>query len=195
MRRRVTRCRGGTTTRRTTSPTFSARWRRGSTWWRTRSSATARPSAATLPTTLTSTARWRRGMRRHRRSRGELRLTQGERSMSIFSRRHFMKTTGAVVAAASVGAPRLGATPLRMAIGLQLYSVRDLLPKDFDGTLAKVRAAGYTEVEAAGYDDRTAKAFRTAMDQAGLRCVSTHHALPLLLEKGDELIDYGHMLG
>jgi sugar phosphate isomerase/epimerase len=109
------------------------------------------------------------------------------------SRRSFLKATAAV--AVSTGALRLAAKPLGLPIGLQLYSVRDLLPKDFDGTLAKVRADGYTEVEAAGYWDRTAPDFRNAMDKAGLRCTSTHHTLALLLEHGDELIEYGHVLG
>jgi hypothetical protein len=74
--------------------------------------------------------------------------------------------------------------PLGLPIGLQLYSVRELLPKDFDGTLAKVRAAGYTEVEAAGYYDKTAADFRKAMDKAGLRCISTHHRWPCCSQLG-----------
>jgi len=115
--------------------------------------------------------------------------------MSNSSRRSFLKATAAVAAAASVGAGRLAAKPLGLPIGLQLYSVRELLPKDFDGTLAKVRSAGYTEVEAAGYYDRTAKDFRKAMDKAGLRCTSAHHTLALLLAHLDELIEYGHALG
>ncbi len=115
--------------------------------------------------------------------------------MSNTSRRTFLKATAAVAAAATAGAGRLAAKPLRLPIGLQLYSVRELLPKDFEGTLAKVRADGYTEVEAAGYYNRTAADFRKAMDQAGLRCTSTHHALVPLLEHGDELIEYGHALG
>jgi sugar phosphate isomerase/epimerase len=82
-----------------------------------------------------------------------------------------------------------------MPIGLQLYSVRELLTKDFGGALAKVRGAGYTEVEAAGYYDRTAAEFRRAMDQAGLRCVSTHHPLSVLKPRLGELIEYGHELG
>jgi sugar phosphate isomerase/epimerase len=106
-----------------------------------------------------------------------------------------MKTTAAVAAIAGVGVGRLAAKPLGLPIGLQLYSVRELLPKDFDGMLAKVRAAGYTEVEAAGYFDRTAAVWRQAMDQAGLRCISTHHALALLQAHQDELIEYGHALG
>ena len=36
-------------------------------------------------------------------------------------------------------------------IGLQLYTVRDQLKADFDGTIAKVASMGYKEVEFAGY--------------------------------------------
>jgi sugar phosphate isomerase/epimerase len=115
--------------------------------------------------------------------------------MSIASRRSFLKASGAVAAATVVGADRLSAAPLKFPIGLQLYSVRELLPKDFDGTLAKVRADGYTEVEAAGYYDKPAPEFRKAMDKAGLRCVSTHHPLGVLRPRLDELIEYGHTLG
>jgi sugar phosphate isomerase/epimerase len=115
--------------------------------------------------------------------------------MGNTSRRTFLKTTAAVAAVVSAGAGRLSAKPLGLPIGVQLYSVRELLPKDFDGTLAKLRAAGYTDVEAAGYYDRTAAEFRKSMDKAGLRCTSTHHTLELLLAHGEELIQYGHELG
>jgi sugar phosphate isomerase/epimerase len=122
-------------------------------------------------------------------------MFQENEFMSDTSRRNFLKTTAAVAAAAGAGSIRLAAKALGLPIGLQLYSVRELLPKDFDGTLAKVRAAGYTEVEAAGYYDRTAVDFRNAMDKAGLRCTSTHHPLALLQAHQDELIEYGHTLG
>ncbi len=115
--------------------------------------------------------------------------------MSNTSRRTFLKATAAVAAATCAGAARLAAKPLALPIGLQLYSVRDLLPKDFAGTLAKVRAAGYTEVEAAGYYKKSAAEFRQSMDTAGLRCVSTHHSMADLKGKTAELIDYGHRLG
>jgi len=115
--------------------------------------------------------------------------------MSIASRRSFLKASSAVAAATVVGADRLSAATLKFPIGLQLYSVRELLPKDFEGTLAKVRADGYTEVEAAGYYDKPAAEFRKAMDKAGLRCVSTHHPLGVLRPRLDELIEYGHTLG
>ena len=106
-----------------------------------------------------------------------------------------MQASSAVAAAAVLGADRLAAKPLSLPIGLQLYSVRELLPKDFDGTLHKLHEIGYVEVEAAGYYDRTAPEFRKAMDQAGLRCVSTHHPLAPLRAHLDEFIEYGHTLG
>jgi len=77
----------------------------------------------------------------------------------------------------------------------QLYSVRELLPRDFDGTLRQVRAAGYTEVEAAGYFNKTRRSFKKSMDGAGLRCVSTHHPMALLQPHLDEYIEYGKALG
>jgi sugar phosphate isomerase/epimerase len=115
--------------------------------------------------------------------------------MSIGSRRDFLKTTAAVAAVSSAGLGKLAAAPLKMPIGLQLYSVRDLLPKDFEGTLHKVAADGYTVVEAAGYYHKTAPEFRKAMDDAGLRCVSTHHAMGDLRAHLDEHIEYAHTLG
>jgi sugar phosphate isomerase/epimerase len=115
--------------------------------------------------------------------------------VTSYSRRMFLKASGAAVAATSMGARRLNAASLDMPVGLQLYSVRDLLPKDFDGTLRKVAAAGYKNVEAAGYYHKTAAQFKQAMDQAGLRCVSTHHSMSELSPHLDELIEYGHNLG
>jgi sugar phosphate isomerase/epimerase len=113
----------------------------------------------------------------------------------MISRRSFLKTTGAVVAASCVGAERLSAKTLKLPVGLQLYSVRDFLPKDFDGTLAKVHAAGYEVVEAAGYYKKTAPEFKKSIENAGLKVVSTHHPLGALLGHEDELIEYGHTLG
>jgi sugar phosphate isomerase/epimerase len=59
-------------------------------------------------------------------------------------------------------------------VGLQLWSVRKALSKDFNGTLAKVRAMGFEEVEAAGLYDRSPLKFRAALEKAGLRCQSVH---------------------
>jgi sugar phosphate isomerase/epimerase len=110
------------------------------------------------------------------------------------TRRDFVRLSAGAVASCAV-AGRLAAKPLRTPIGLQLYSVRELLPQDFEGTLRKVSAAGYKEVEAAGYYGKPAKEFRAAMDRAGLRCVSTHHSMAELVQRLDMLIEYGNQLG
>jgi sugar phosphate isomerase/epimerase len=122
--------------------------------------------------------------------------------MSLTSRRTFLKATGAVAAAASMGIDKLVAAPPNMPIGIQLYSVRSLLSKGGNPTddqlntvLGQVRTAGYTVCEAAGYYGRTAPELRKSLDNAGLRCLSTHHGLGQLREQLDELIEYGHTLG
>jgi sugar phosphate isomerase/epimerase len=97
--------------------------------------------------------------------------------------------------AACAGACRLPARTLNLPVGLQLYSVRNLLPRDFDGTLVAVRAAGYSVVEAAGFYDRSAASFRKSMDAAGLRCVSAHYPLALLEAELDPTLDYATALG
>ena len=40
-------------------------------------------------------------------------------------------------------------------VGLQLYTVRGTMKTDFEGTIAKVAATGYKEVEFAGYFDQS----------------------------------------
>jgi sugar phosphate isomerase/epimerase len=117
--------------------------------------------------------------------------------MRRISRRTFFKTATASAACAAVwgSAPLLMANPLGLPLGLQLYSVRDLLPKNFEETLQQLAKIGYTEVEAAGYFGHSAKEVKQAMDQAGLHCVSAHYSMTDLLPKVDETIQFGNVLG
>jgi sugar phosphate isomerase/epimerase len=115
--------------------------------------------------------------------------------MTSSSRRDFLKASGAVSAAALLGGRSLMAAPLDKPIGLELYSVRNLLPKDFDGTLRQVSDAGYKEVEAAGFYNKPAAEFRLAMDKAGLKCISAHYTLTDFRTKLDEMLDYAHGVG
>jgi sugar phosphate isomerase/epimerase len=115
--------------------------------------------------------------------------------MSHSSRRTFLKAAGALTAAACVSGQRMAADTVHLPLGLQLYSVRNQLPKDFEGTLHQLSAIGYKEVEAAGYFNKTAAEFRHSLDQAGLRCVSTHHALAQLKPQLDQWMEYGHTIG
>jgi sugar phosphate isomerase/epimerase len=60
-------------------------------------------------------------------------------------------------------------------IGLELYTVRNLTPKDYEGTLAKVAEIGYKEVEpASDYAGMEPKQFRAMLDRFGLSMPSTH---------------------
>src|ERR1700723_3028876 len=98
--------------------------------------------------------------------------------MPRISRRTFLKTASASVACSALwsSAPWLMANALDLPLGVQLYSVRDLLPKDYEGTLKQLGAIGYREVEAAGFFDHTPSQVKQAMDQAGLHCVSAHYS-------------------
>src|SRR5436305_14017635 len=60
------------------------------------------------------------------------------------------------------------------AIGVQLYSVRGDMKKDFDGTLAKVAQIGYKEVELAGLFGHSPQEVRTTLDKNGLTAPSAH---------------------
>jgi sugar phosphate isomerase/epimerase len=100
-------------------------------------------------------------------------------------RRAFIQTLGAA-AAGSVFIPT--APPFKSAkkldrIGLELYAVRRAMQKDPDGTLAAVRAAGYTDVEllwSFGNFGRSTQQVVAALKQNGLRAPSAHIS-PILL--------------
>ncbi len=117
--------------------------------------------------------------------------------MHPISRRTFLKTASATAACAAIwnSSPLLMANPLGLPLGLQLYSVRDLLPKDYDGTLQQLSKIGYTEVEAAGFFGRSAQEVKRSMDRAGLHCVSAHYPMSQLMPKLDETVQYGKDLG
>lgn len=117
--------------------------------------------------------------------------------MNTPSRRDFMKlAAGASVAAMALRNPTwLDAYPLGLPLGLQLYSVREQLSKDFEGTLKGIAAAGYTEVEAAGYYSLSAEDFKQSMTTAGLKCVSGHYPLDMLLPNLDNVLNYAKQLG
>src|SRR5438093_10065041 len=69
--------------------------------------------------------------------------------------------------------------PLRKLdrIGLQLYTVRHAMEKDVEGTIARVAAIGYREVEFAGYFGKSARDVRALLDKNGLSSPSSHISL------------------
>jgi len=63
-------------------------------------------------------------------------------------------------------------------IGLQLYTVRSALSKDLDGTLDAIAKAGITELEFAGYYNKDAAWWTSALKQRGFTAPATHEGMP-----------------
>lgn len=72
-----------------------------------------------------------------------------------------------------------GSSHASIPVGLELYSVRDALQKDPEGTVRAVGKMGYKCVEfyAPYYDwtEAQAKSMRKLLDDLGVRCYSTHN--------------------
>ena len=88
-------------------------------------------------------------------------------------RRTFLGTLGAAALAT-----RYAWADSIKKVGVQLYTVRTDLEKDFDGTLGKVAAIGYKEVEFAGYFGHTAAQVRDALKKHGLTSPAAHIDYP-----------------
>jgi len=98
------------------------------------------------------------------------------------NRRTFVKGISATVAATIVLPSDLLALPKKKIIGIQLYTLRDLIATDFLGTLKKIRKAGYNSVEAAGYGDRkfygySPKEYKEIVTDLGLQPTSSHSSV------------------
>ena len=117
--------------------------------------------------------------------------------MSSFSRREFCKIAGTQAAALGLlttGALKLRANPLGMPIGCQTWPVRDLIAKDFPGTLKQLAAAGFKSIELCspvGYSDNgfgglakyKGSELKQMISDAGLSCVSSHFGIDELRKK------------
>jgi sugar phosphate isomerase/epimerase len=94
-------------------------------------------------------------------------------SSSDISRRSFLAMS--VMLPLALRSPAASAIP----VGLELYSVRDALKKDLNGTVKAVAQMGYQCVEFyAPYFDWTeaqTKDMRKLLDDLGIRCYSTHN--------------------
>jgi sugar phosphate isomerase/epimerase len=73
-------------------------------------------------------------------------------------------------------------------IALQLYTVRDLLAQDFEGTIRKISDLGYVGVETANMFGVSPAPAAKLFDELGLRVMGAHSPLPIGDEK-QEVID------
>lgn len=90
-------------------------------------------------------------------------------------RRTFVGALGAFGAASAFpGAGSLAAPTKLDKIGLQLYTVRNLMKESVERTLAAVASVGYREVEFAGYFNRPPRSIRSLVKRNGLSAPAAH---------------------
>lgn len=92
--------------------------------------------------------------------------------LSLFATSILLASCGGAVESAKAPAPQKDLT-------LQLYSLRDDIKKDFDGTIKAVADMGYTAIEAAGYNDgkfydKSPEDFKAAIEGLGMKMLSSH---------------------
>ncbi len=80
-------------------------------------------------------------------------------------------------------------------VGLQLYTVRAAMKTDFEGTIAKVAAIGYKEVEFAGYFEHAPKDIRAILDKNGLSSPSCHAGYDVVEKKWPEALEAAKIVG
>lgn len=100
-----------------------------------------------------------------------------------------------LVSALSRAAEQQAEPTARPPIGLQLYTVRALMARDLEGTLAALAAAGVREVEFAGYFDRTPTALRALLNRHGLTAPAAHVPLPASVTGWVPVFDAAEALG
>ncbi len=122
---------------------------------------------------------------------------QGDSCTGAIDRRSFLTLLSGSLIATAMGNRAYGMLPARRLgrIGVQLYTIRDALTNDLDGSLARVAAIGYQEVELAGYRSHSVAEFRAALDRHGLAAPSTHIAMERVRDELPKVLDEAHQLG
>jgi sugar phosphate isomerase/epimerase len=130
--------------------------------------------------------------------------------MSAISRRTFLKNAGTQAATAgflaAAGALRLRANPLGLPIGCQTWPVREMIAKDFPGTIKQLASAGFRSIELCspvGYADMgfaglakyKGAALRKILADAGVTCVSSHFDIEELRTNQGDRIAWAKDLG
>ncbi len=129
--------------------------------------------------------------------------------MSAISRREFCKTattSAAAVGLVSAGVLKLHADPLGLPIGCQTWPVREMIAKDFPGTLKQLSAAGFKSIELcspAGYTEYgfggltkyKGAELKKIINDAGLTCVSSHFGMEELRTNQDDRIAWATDVG
>lgn len=102
------------------------------------------------------------------------------------TRRNFLKNItliSGVLASSTLEAKKEPAKGKKMPLGIQLYTLRDVISKDLTGTLEAVSKIGYKNLEAYGFDgkffSKPAPDFRKMCADLGMAISSTHCGISL----------------
>ncbi|HYE73741.1 MAG TPA: sugar phosphate isomerase/epimerase [Blastocatellia bacterium] len=114
----------------------------------------------------------------------------------MINRRKFLGAAAMTAGAAYLSTTTVFAAKQKLSkFGLQLYTLRNDMAKDVAGTLANVAAAGYKEVEFAGYYNKTPQEIKDLLVKNGLTAPSTHIAINLLEKELDKTIETAKTIG
>ncbi len=116
----------------------------------------------------------------------------------MLNRRTFLRQTAcsAVGGAMAMSLMRSEAQAAKLSkIGVQLYTVRAEMAKDFDGSLKKIAELGFKEVEFAGYYNRTPQQIKALLTQLGLDAPSAHVPLADLGDNLAKTIENAKVIG
>lgn len=105
----------------------------------------------------------------------------------MITRKSFLKRSGLFAAGLAVSPASLFAK--NMKVGIQLYSIREIIGKDVDGFLAKISKAGYSDVETYGgqFFGLEPKAFKALLVKNHLTTLSGHYTIDkYLLNNGPD---------
>lgn len=119
-------------------------------------------------------------------------------SASSLDRRSMLKLgvgIAAGMAVSSLMANPAAAKSANNAVGLQLYTLRDMMEKSVSETLNLVAGVGFNEVEFAGYFGHKASDIKTMLHKAGLTAPSVHVPLDDLRHKLSQVISDAKTIG
>jgi sugar phosphate isomerase/epimerase len=117
------------------------------------------------------------------------------------NRRKFIQNTGLSLTAAWIGSARTAsAADFKSRIGLQLYSLRDVIGKDPKKTLADVASYGYKELETYGYNagqifGMSVQEYAGHIKQLGMKTVSGHYGIDLVENDWDRTCSDAKLMG
>ncbi len=114
-------------------------------------------------------------------------------------RRKFIQTSS-LAAAGLMMIPAFAEAKKKRAIGLQLYTLRDVIKSDVKGILTKVAAMGYTESETYGYKDgklfdMPVAEYGAFVKSIGLKTVSGHYGIDMIGNGWEKACDDAKLLG